>query len=92
MKTIKEKTASKQVLKPHTDPVVSPKQAARLLKDKYVKELEQRPESESVDASWNTRYRMLHKRLLCRNRSKTRKWPSIRSTESLCKKYQRCWR
>lgn len=50
MKTIKEKTASKQVPKPHTDPVVSPKQAAKLLKDKYVKELEQRPESEGVDA------------------------------------------
>lgn len=50
MKTIKEKTASKQVPKSHTDPVVSPKQAAKLLKDKYVKVLEQRPEGESVDA------------------------------------------
>ena len=48
---IKEKPKSKgDSPKSRAVPVIDPKQAAKLLKDKYVKELEQRPESESVDA------------------------------------------
>ena len=48
---IKEKPKSKgDSPKSRAAPAIDPKQAAKLLKDKYVKELEQRPESESVDA------------------------------------------
>ena len=48
---IKEKPkAGRDSPKSRAAPVIDSKQAAKLLKDKYVKELEQRPESESVDA------------------------------------------
>ncbi len=48
---IKEKPKAKgNSPKSRAAPVIDPKQAAKLLKDKYVKELEQRPESESIDA------------------------------------------
>ena len=48
---IKEKPKAKgDSPKSRAAPVIDPKQAAKLLRDKYVKELEQRPESESVDA------------------------------------------
>ncbi len=48
---IKEKPKAKgNSPKSRAAPVIDPRQAAKLLKDKYVKELEQRPESEGADA------------------------------------------